>query len=206
MLNKFSYKATLFFCCFGFLLFIFCFDSNVVYAWKAKRSVGISSKNPKPLSRMQHKNLSRRVVNKLLKHKFFKADLPRKIVISEMELEGNYLGVNQEEYTNHIVNRLLSHAKVMIMNQDLKSDLTMDYQLMHYLAPRKARRKGILLGANYYISGKLKSHQIEKEEGKMVMYYTAFLELRNIRNNKKLNHVSFEYKKSKNKKRRLKYR
>lgn len=169
---------------------------------------GKKSKNKvKVLGKTQHKKIVRKLVSNLVQDSFFKdADLCRKLVLADIKLEGNDLGIESEDFTNMILNGLLGYSQVMIMNQDLKVDLSLKYKLMHYLPATETRKKGILLGANYYVMGHLKSTPVVHEDGKVDRSYSSALQVRNIRTNKLIVKAVYDYKKKKKSKKEPKYR
>jgi len=62
--------------------------------------------------------------------------------------------------------------------------MSMAYRLMNYYGDWETRKQGVMLGANYYISGYLQSYAEIKDNGKSKQRYKAGLSLRDIRSDK----------------------
>lgn len=176
---------------------------DVSWAWrpKSKDRPGFSPENDKKLSRRQQKMMVSALVGKVLRNPFFvNAELPQKLVVSEMQLQGDDLNTTPREFSDLVLNILLSHRMVMVMNQDLKMDLSLDYQLTFYLSEYETRKKGLLLGANYVVTGNMFSKISENEMGKLKKTYTAALEVKDVHTNSVMVSESYTVEKNKRKK------
>lgn len=141
------------------------------------------------------------LVHKVLKNRFFvDEELPRKLAVSELQLRSDDLNTTTREFTDMVLNILLSHPLVIVMNQDLKMDLSLDYQLTFYLPEYETRKKGLLLGANYVVTGSLFSKISENDMGKPRKSYTAVLEVKDIHTNSIMVSESYTVEKNKRKK------
>lgn len=170
-------------------------------AWVAKNSEAPGLVKQKKLSRFQQKYLAVRVVGKLVKNDFFtEVDLPRKFVLSRFELHGDDLATTAVEFTDLILNTMLNHAKILVVNQDLKIDLSLDYKLMWYLDEFSARKKGILLGADYIVVGDLSSGTAYTPRGLPKKIFTVAVVIKDIRSGEVI--LTEEYSLSASKKRR----
>lgn len=165
--------------------------------WRNKKENHESSKD---LKKMQQKKLARALVSAFLRQDFFKKrELPIQVVLAKFRLEGEGFGLNHEDYTNLVLNELLNHPKIFVLNQDLTTDLSMRYRLMNYKTNYAVRQQGVFLGAEYYVSGRLESLDEHTESGKLKRNYFTEIQLRRIRSNQLV--ASFETQlKSKNKK------
>ena len=180
-----------------FGLHFIVFDGS---AWAKQRNWGsgghISSEKPKLLSKIQTKNIVSGIVAKLSKQDFFdKLELPEKFALCNLELVGQDFVANEREFTDMVLNRLMNNSKIIVVNQDLKTDLSMNFQLMHYLPELPTRKKGIYLGANYYIMGELRSQPIIKDNGDVEKHYVVTMVVRDIRSNKTVVKVTEDYSK-----------
>lgn len=176
---------------------------DVSWSWrsKSKDRHSFSSEHDKKLSHRQQKMMVFALVHKVLKNPFFaNADLPQKLVVSEMRVQGDDLNTTPREFSDLVLNILLSHPMVMVMNQDLKMDLSLDYQLTFYLSEYETRKKGLLLGANYVVTGNMFSKISENEMGKQKKTYTAALEVKDIHTNSVMVSESYTMEKNKRKK------
>ncbi|MBF0104528.1 MAG: hypothetical protein HQM16_04280 [Deltaproteobacteria bacterium] len=184
--------------------------NDPAHAWQPReREQGTNgeAEKTKVLGKMQHRHIAAKLVSLLFKDKFFhKLELPKKIALANMSLEGDDLGIEANDFTNLVLNNLLANPLVMVINQDLKTDLTLEYQLMFYLPVLETRKKGILLGADYHINGFLRTVHETKEDGKVTKSYLSQLSLRDIRTNKLVAKVIFDFKGDKAKKRKRKFR
>lgn len=181
-------------------LTVLCFVMSVVFvlpvptwAWRAKRFGG-SSVTQRPLSKYQVKNVVTSAVSKLFKAPLLKgAELPLKVTLANLQIGDSSLGVSSEQYTDYVLNEMLNNPRILIVNQDLKTDLSLTYKLMHYLPDFETRQKGILLGADYYISGSLNSKMLTNAQGKEKKFLESTLVLSNIRSNVSEIKVSHEH-------------
>lgn len=169
------------------------------HAWFARESS--RTEKTKVLKKMQRKNIAARTVGKLLESDFFASrELPERAVLARLELIGDGLGTTEEQFTNLVLNRLLDHPKIMVANQDLITDLSMEYALMDYLPDLEARKQGVLLGVDYYVGGFLRSEDRVTEGGRVKRHYECVLSLKNLRTNEEI--VSVEYHTNRNKRSR----
>jgi len=186
-----------------FLLFSLCslWPASQTHAWSEKKTSGY--KKEKSLKKYHRKSITSKAVSRMLKQDFFvKDELPRKIVLAKLQLDGVGLGTTEIDYTNLVLNELLNYQKVFILNQDMLLDLSMNYKLMHYYPNLITRKKGIMLGANYYISGLLKSYPEVKKDGKIKRHYISSLVVRDIRTDEIMVSSRYDTKEKKKRKRR----
>jgi hypothetical protein len=160
--------------------------STDAYAWVSKSTVPTLAKvSEKKLSKRQRKHLALQIVKKVVNDEFFsEPDLAHKLALALFEIDGDDLDTNSEEFTNLILNTFLSQPRALIVNQDLKFDLSMDFKLMWYKPELLARKKGILLGADYVVSGELKSRIEYNNEGVPKQLYTVDMHVKDIRSGK----------------------
>lgn len=179
---------------FGLVIAVVCLCvTGPVSAWKSKKA-DTSVTDKTKVNNYQIKNVVAGVVRNLFKAAIFKgAELPIKVAMAQLNIDESMLGVDHEKYTNSVLNELLNHPRILIVNQDLKTDLSLNYQLMHYLSDLETRKKGIMLGADYYISGSLKSKVINNMQGKELKMLETTLVLSNIRSNKTVISISSEH-------------
>lgn len=85
--------------------------------------------------------------------------------------------------TNLILNQILGYYGYQILNQDLTTDLRVQFSLTDYSSYPLAQARGILLGANYIIHGKLSYNEQLNEKGVMKYYYKLELKISDIRSN-----------------------
>lgn len=71
--------------------------------------------------------------------------------------------------------------------------MSMDFKLMHYTDGTELRKKGILLGANYYVEGDLTSTVTTGEKGKTIQSYLATLVVRDIHTNEEILRKQYQY-------------
>lgn len=110
----------------------------------------------KPLSATQLRMMARMLVNKTVKRTFFRAEeLPRKLTMAVFDYEGR-LPVDIRTVTNLVLDTFLEHPKSLVVNQDLQPNFKVsEFRLMSYDGETRARHRGMLLGANYLVTGKL---------------------------------------------------
>jgi len=174
------------------------FPAQNVHSWKSKNS-SPSTSSPakvKKLGKTQRKILVDRVVRKFVSQSFFTtAELPRKVTLSTLVVEGDDVALTGKQFTNMVLNNVLQDPSILVVNQDLKMDYSLDYKLMNYYSAIQARKQGIVLGANYYISGSIKTNHKMKKSGSLERHYVAELEVRKIRSNELVASATYDYKK-----------
>lgn len=97
------------------------------------------------------------LVSSLMKKSFFKSgELPDYTVMAKLEYEGDKPG-RAIKITDMLLNKILDYSRLIIVNQDLTTHLNvhMSFKLMSYDTQDVARHKGMLMGADYIISGKI---------------------------------------------------
>jgi len=196
-------KKTICFVAFAIFLFtsLNLISSGEAAAYSSKSSK--RTKKVKELKKLHRKNISKRVIHRLLKEPFFKdIELPKKIVVARLLLEGVGLGTSAKDYTNLVVNELLNNFGVFILNQELTTNLSLNYSLAGYNNNLETRKEGIMLGANYYLSGYLKSYNTITNKGKVKRTYEAGLAIRNIRDNEVQASAKYNTSEKKRRKRR----
>jgi len=114
------------------------------------------------------------------------------------------MGMNKVEFTDMILNRMMNHPYVMVVNQDLKIDLSLDYQLIEYLNVINTRKQGVMLGADYYISGYIEEVIETNDAGKQKQNFVGEIQVRNIRNNKSILAVKYDHNEKKKRRPRKK--
>lgn len=151
-------------------------------SWNSAFSSTSGTSQIKYLSKSKQKRLATKLVSKFLKREFLqKAELPFKFVLAEWQLEGHDLNTTPQEFTDRVLNALIAHPKILVVNQDLKIDLSLDYHLKDYLSEYQTRKKGIFLGADYIIVGTLRSYYTEATNNKPKKTYSASITIKAIR-------------------------
>lgn len=167
------------------------------HAWSPKNHTGTGKSKVKELGKLQHTLIVRRVANQLLKTEFFAAaELPHKVAMATLTVEGDDAGLTGRELTNRVLNYLLQNLPILIVNHDLKLDESLDYKLMDYLSEIETRKQGIMLGAHHYLRGSLKTAHRLRGDGQLERHYSAKLEVREIRSNELAAEATYDYKRS----------
>ncbi|EKD52362.1 MAG: hypothetical protein ACD_62C00045G0007 [uncultured bacterium] len=162
-------------------------------AWTSKKHKN-EAEQIKNLNLARQKSVATRVVWQVIKDPFFiDAELARFVTLSKLEVKGPGIGISDIDYTNLVLNLLIRDTQIIVVNQEVKLDLSMDFKLMHYADGVELRKKGILLGANYYVDGDLVSSVIELPGGKVTQTYLATLIVRDIHTNEVLIQKQYQY-------------
>lgn len=193
----------------GFLGLLFAvvltisFAPSSAQAWRSKSSASSNGIKIKKLSKSHRKRIAGQLIRRMLRHEFFKdLDLPHRIALSTLKTSGEAVNMTKREFTDLILNEILNFPGILIVNQDLRIDLSLNYQLVEYLNVINTRKQGIMMGAEYYISGDIESKLHTSESGKQKQNFVASLELREIRSNKHILTVTYDQIKDKGKKKR----
>lgn len=116
----------------------------------------------KRLTDAQLRVLAHQAVNRFMQRAFFKhRELPDLSVLSKFDYVGEFPG-HAMKLTDMVLNRFLDSSRMIIVNQDLTTDLSvkMSFKLMSYDPPSIARHKGMLMGANYIIAGTVNESEV----------------------------------------------
>ncbi len=175
---------------------------DAALAWSSKSSSASNVVN-RPLSRYQrHKIVNRTVSHFLHDPNFVKEEVAIKTVLARMQITDSTLSVTHNELTDDVLNALINSTKLMVLNLELKTDLSLTFKLTHYLPDLETRKKGILLGSDYYISGSLGSKIVINNKGKEQKRLTTTLKLADIRTNRTIVDIQLEHELGKVKHRR----
>lgn len=166
------------------------------------RDSAAGDKKIKTLKKYQRKSIADKVVRLLMETPFFAGrELPRKVVMVPIRVEGSRLRTTSEAFTNRVLDAILTYPRVFVLNQDFATDGDRPYALSRYDDVIAVRKQGIMLGADYYISGVFKSEPVTRENGKIQTHFVASLSVRDIRSDKLKAQVTYDYSAKKRKKR-----
>lgn len=155
-------------------------------AWTTRKA-RLEKNQDKPLTHKQAKSLANKLSSDLLKRKFFsKTELPRKITIALIPVSVSHKEVTDKEFTNMILNNLLGQGNVSIVNQDsqMEDREALNFGLISYDNEWLTRQRGLMLGANYIVSGAVTETLETDEKGHVYRVYSGELSLKNISTNK----------------------
>lgn len=162
--------------------------------FRRKLSGNTADEKQKVLSKSQRKGIAASLVKDMLNQQFIKDnELPYRYALAEINVIGDGIGVSNEQFTDLVLNQILEQPKVLIVNQDLKIDLSMDYKLMDYADAYNVRKDGVLMGADYYITGRIESVPTQSDSGKIKYNYLASLVVHDIRTNKTIFETSYDH-------------
>lgn len=138
------------------------------------------------LKKGQLKTLVKHAVKDLSASPFIKGiDLGDRFVLAKIAVDPKaHLG--ERFVTNAVLNQLLGYSPYQILNQDLTTDLSIQFSLTEYNDMRLAVPRGILLGANYIIHGSLSYKEQITDKGVMKFYFQLNLKISDIRSLKVL--------------------
>lgn len=158
---------------------------SVAQAWTT-RSARLEKKQDKPLTRKQARSLAGKLSSDLLGRQFFrKAELPRKVAISLIPVKVSHKEITDKEFTNMVLNNLLGQYNISIVNQDPQLEQNdLNFRLVSYDNELLARHRGLMLGANYIVSGSVTETLETDEKGRVYRVYSGELLLKNISTNK----------------------
>jgi hypothetical protein len=110
----------------------------------------------KPITAAQLRMMTRMLVRQAVGRTFFTAEeLPRKLTMAVFEYQGQ-LPVDIRTVTNMTLDAFLNHPKSLVVNQDVQPNAKVtDFRLMSYDGKTRARHRGMLMGANYLVTGRL---------------------------------------------------
>ncbi len=166
-------------------IFVFFVALCFIFSASALRAGTSLKSKSRMLSRTECAQIARHLAKELISDPFFQsAELPPRMVLVAIQLKGVDLGTTQKEFTDLVLNKLIDEPKVIIANQDFSTDIAANYKLMFYLSEQETRQKGVLLGADYTISGSLESQSTFSDAGKERRVYVSHLVVKDIRTNK----------------------
>lgn len=175
--------------------FLLCVQAiPVIGAFSRQKTSRISDEKQKILNKTQTKAITHQLVKEMFSNDFFeKLELPEKMVMAKLQVVGDGVGSSDRQFTDFVLNEILQSSQALILNQDLKIDLSMNFQLMNYLNADEARRQGVFMGADYYLDGRIESVPEQSERGKIKYNYVARLSLFDIRSNKEILTVHYDH-------------
>lgn len=125
--------------------------------------------------------IAKKLAKEILSQEFFtKQELPVKaaLALMEVEVEGE---VTDQIFTDQILNAFLDYYNIIIVNQDPSLDLKAAYRLVSYDNPWLTRKRGLLMGAVYYLSGGIREVIEPDEKGKIYKMYKTEMFLKDSR-------------------------
>lgn len=134
-------------------------------------------------------DIAQKIAKKFLSNKFFlQQELPVKATLGVIDLNVDE-GPTAKFVTDHTLNALLEYSGLFIVNQDPSLGFKIDYSLISYESDSDvARKRGMLMGADYFILGSVKQVASANEKGKMFKHYEATLTLKDIRSSQTVAH------------------
>lgn len=102
---------------------------------------------------------------------FIKKDLPPKLSLGLFEVKVAQATATSRQFTDAVLNEILSNSPVLIVNQDAQIGESMDFQLQRYEDSRTLRIRAALLGASYYLVGETTEHTVTLKPGKVKLTY-----------------------------------
>lgn len=155
-------------------LFLVSFSLSYPIEAQAKFSaLRFFKRKDKVLTEKQSKSLARKLAHKIATSDFFRSpDLPLRVVVAEMNVNlGAKSKVRSRVFTDQLVSELVFKSNVFVVNQELLVG-TNDLQthLTFYNDEHLTRKKGVLLGGDYVISGKLEEKVLLDHKGAYKTY------------------------------------
>lgn len=173
------YKVT--FCTLGLGLVLLggvCFKPRLANAWIARHSV---YNGEKPLTHRQARRLAQKLVSTVLKRKLFiKEELSVKLELALIPVDIRYKEVTDHSFTDMILNAFLESPKAAVMNLDSVIGETLNLKLLSYDEESVARKRGLMMGADYYVTGSLNEEILTDEKGRVYRVYRGTIQVRNI--------------------------
>lgn len=127
------------------------------------------------------KAVADKVVKRFLSNKPFKdAELPVLVAVQLLE-QKVAADVTDRQFTDRVLNAMLAvPGRVFVVNQEPVIDNKTDFRLVSYDDTWRTRKRGQLMGADYYVSGSLKEVGGATDKGKLYREYETTLELKDI--------------------------
>ncbi len=102
---------------------------------------------------------------------FIKKDLPPKISLGLFEVKVAGATATSRQFTDAVLNEILSNSPVLVVNQDAQIGESMDYKLQRYEDSKTLRIRASLLGASYYLVGEVSEYTVTLKPGKVKLAY-----------------------------------
>lgn len=174
-------------------MLFFCSQPPVAEAW---RTAVREQKQDPQVTPSQIQAAAKKLALSLHSDPFVqKPDLPLKVVLAEVMVKAPLSGgLTSEDVTDVFLNLILDFNRLLILNEDpqFKDTTSVEYKLGNYLSVMEARRKGLALGADYVVIGKIEKVFMTTDDGGLKNTLTGFLEIREIRSNALKVHVDLE--------------
>ena len=142
------------------------------------------------------RTIARKLAQKIMSQEFFrKQELPVQAALAsiQVDVEGQ---VTDKIFTDQILNAFLDYRGLMIVNQDPSLDLKTAYKLVSYDHSWLTRKRGLLMGAVYYLSGSIQEVIEPDERGKIYKMYKTEIFLKDSQTDEPiLKQTIYSYKK-----------
>lgn len=151
----------------------------------------------RPLTKRQAKSLARRLVQGLFRQTALEKDeLAKRVELSLISLDVRHKEMTDREFTDMILNSAWDSAEIIIVNQEPSLSVEdMGQRLISYDDEWTSRKRGIMLGADYVITGSVREKASTDEKGRAYVTYDGQLILKDIRKGS----VVAEYREEQNK-------
>jgi len=103
---------------------------------------------------------------------FVNQELPSKIALGVFEVEAPSFTLESRQLTDQILLEILAEDSFSVINQDSEPGQDGKLRLQRYEDPKSLQFRGALLGADYYVWGVLREHDVLTKRGKSRKNYT----------------------------------
>lgn len=144
------------------------------------------SKSDLGLTSKQAHSMALALAHELTKNELFNSEFPVKTVLGLFQIQSTPSLITSREFTETILNALLSNVRILVMNQDIALTDTQDFRLQSYENSPLLSLRGVMLGAQYDLQGTLESHTVQYKKQKFKNVYSLHYVMSDIRTHKVL--------------------
>lgn len=155
------------------------------------------------MTERQTKALARKLMQRILDKPFFQEDeLSRRVQMASLVMNVSHREVTDRQFTDLVLNATQDRPEILIVNQDPSLSISkLDIKLYSYDDEWASRKRGVMLGADFLLSGGVAERVQTDEKGAAYKVYEGTLSVTDIRSGKVMveEHVQQSRKKVKRK-------
>jgi hypothetical protein len=152
-------------------------------AWFSRGSKNKNAAQEKPFSKKHARSLAGKLVRGLLRQEFFhKDELSMRVELGLVTLDVRHKDMTDREFTDMVLNAASDFSEIIVVNQEPSLSVKrLDQKLISYDGEWVSRRRGVMLGADFIMTGTVRENVLTDEKGRSYTAYDGTLVMKNIR-------------------------
>lgn len=138
------------------------------------------------MTERQTKALARKLMQRILDKPFFQEDeLSRRVQMASLVMNVSHREMTDRQFTDLVLNATQDRPEILIVNQDPSLSISkLDIKLYSYDDEWASRKRGVMLGADFLLSGGVAERVMTDEKGAAYKVYEGTLSVTDIRSGK----------------------